>query len=156
MTSTAMHDIDGLALLAELSHTHRAALAGISRREDYEPGARLFDQGSHADRCWILLKGCAVIDSDAPDHGRMAVQSVGPGELIGWSWLLAPHEWHFGATVVSPTTALVIDTGELRKLADADPELGYRFALIVIEVLLNRLQATRTRLLDLHRHHQIR
>lgn len=50
------------------------------------------------------------------------------------------------------TTAVVVDAEELRKLADADPALGYRFSLILIEALLNRLQATRTRLLDLHNH----
>jgi len=124
MTSAAMTELDGMPLLAPLSHTHRAALAGISTREDFDPGTRLFEQGTPADRCWILIKGCAVVDSDTPGKGRMAVQSVGPGELLGWSWLLPPHRWHFGATVVSPTTAVVVDTGELRKLADADPVLG--------------------------------
>jgi len=152
MTSAIMTDLDGLPLLAALSHTHRAALAGIAKREDYNPGTRLFEQGTPANLCWIVLKGCVVIDSDAPDHGRMAVQSIGPGELLGWSWLLPPYRWHFGATVVSPTTAVVIDASELRKLADADPALGYRLALILIDALLNRLQATRTRLLDLHGH----
>ena len=151
MTSAAMTELDGLPLLAPLSHTHLAALAGISTREEFDPGTRLFEQGAQADRCWILLKGCAVVDSDAPGHGRMAVQSVGPGELLGWSWLLPPHRWHFGATVVSPTTAVVVDAEELRKLVDADPVLGYRLSLILVEALVNRLQATRTRLLDLHR-----
>jgi CRP-like cAMP-binding protein len=152
MSSAVMIELDGLPLLAALSHTHRAALAGIGRREDYDPGTRLFEQGTPADRCWIILKGCAMIDSEAPDHGRMAVQSVGPGELLGWSWLLPPYRWHFGATAVSPTTAIAVDAAELRKLADADPALGYRLSLILIEALLNRLQATRIRLLDLHDH----
>jgi len=150
MTSSAMTELEDLPLLARLSHTHRAAIAGISRHVDYAPGTTLFEQGGPADKCWIILKGCAVVDTSTPTRDRLAVQSVGPGELLGWSWLLPPHRWHFSATTVSPTSAVVVDTVELRKLADADPTLGYRLTLILLEALLNRLQATRTRLLDLN------
>jgi len=44
-----------------------------------------------------------------------------------------------------------VDTGALRMLADEDPALGYQLSLILFDALLNRLQATRIRLLDLYR-----
>jgi CRP/FNR family cyclic AMP-dependent transcriptional regulator len=72
-------------------------------------------------------------------------------DVVGWSWLVPPYRWHFGATVVSPTRAAVVDTGALRALADEDPALGYQVSLILLDALLNRLQATRIRLLDLYR-----
>ncbi|HEX6343266.1 cyclic nucleotide-binding domain-containing protein [Umezawaea sp.] len=152
MTSAPMTELDGLPLLAGLSHDQRAALAGIARHEDYEPGARLFEEGRLADRCWVVTAGCAVVDTDIPGRGRTVVQSVGPGELLGWSWLVPPYRWHFGASIAAPTSAVVVDALDLRRLADADPVLGYRMSRILVEALLNRLQATRIRLLDLYRH----
>lgn len=65
--------------------------------------------------------------------------------------MVAPHRWHFGATVVSPTRAVVVDAVRLRELAEADPELGYRVTLVMVETLVERLQTTRIRLLDLQR-----
>lgn len=146
-----MTELDALPLFANLSHTQRAAIAGVSRIETYEPGTRLFEEGGLADQCWVMLAGCVMIDTVVPARGRTTVQSIGPGELVGWSWLVPPYRWHFGATVVSPTRAAVVETGALRMLADEDPALGYQLSLILIEALLNRLQATRIRLLDLYR-----
>ena len=141
--------LDNLPLLADLSPTQRAAVAGISTVETYEPGRRLFDEGGVADRCWVVLRGCVMIDSATPSSGRVALQSLGHGELIGWSWVVPPHRWHFGATVVSPTRAVVVDAVKLRQLSDADPELGYRVALVMVQALVGRLQTARMRLLDL-------
>jgi CRP/FNR family transcriptional regulator, cyclic AMP receptor protein len=149
--TTPMTGLDTLPLLTNLSHTQRAAVAGVSRIETYEPGTRLFDEGGLADQCWVVLSGCVMVDAAVPQRGPVAVQSIGPGELLGWSWLVPPYRWHFGATVVSPTRAAVVDTGALRQLADEDPALGYQLSLVLIEALLNRLQATRIRLLDLYR-----
>ncbi|MEU3645254.1 cyclic nucleotide-binding domain-containing protein [Lentzea sp. NPDC034063] len=149
MTTAAT--LDELPLLAGLSDTQRAAVAGISSVETYEPGYRLFDEGGVADRCWVVVSGCVMIDHTTPSSGRVALQSVGHGELLGWSWVVPPYRWHFGATVVSPTRAVMVDAVRLRELADADPELGYRVALVMVGALVERLQTTRIRLLDLQR-----
>ena len=146
-----MTEFDSLPLFAKLSHTQRAAIAGVSRVETYAPETRLFDEGGLADQCWVVVSGCVVVDALAPGRGRVGVQSIGPGELVGWSWLVPPYRWHFGATVVSPTRAVVVDTAALRDLSGDDPAFGYQLSLILIDALLNRLQATRIRLLDLSR-----
>ncbi|HEX7304707.1 MAG TPA: cyclic nucleotide-binding domain-containing protein [Lentzea sp.] len=144
-----MTELDTLPLFTNLSHTRRAAIAGVSRIETYEPGTRLFDEGGLADQCWIVLSGCVLVDTAVLPHERVTLQSIGPGELVGWSWLVPPYRWHFGASVVSAARAAVIDTGAVRRLADEDPALGYQLSLILVDALLNRLQATRIRLLDL-------
>ncbi|GLY49840.1 cyclic nucleotide-binding domain-containing protein [Lentzea sp. NBRC 102530] len=144
-------EIDTLPLFTNLSHTRRAAIAGVSRITTYAAGTRLFEEGGLADRCRLVPSGCVVVDAATGPHGRVAVESVGPGEIVGWSWLVPPYRWHFGAGVVSPTRAAVVDTAELRRLADEDPALGYQLSLVLLDAVLNRLQATRTRLVDLHR-----
>jgi CRP/FNR family cyclic AMP-dependent transcriptional regulator len=141
--------LDALPLLEGLTHTQRVALAGVSTIATYEPGHRLFDEHGSADRCWVVLSGCVVVDALVPPRGHVALQSIGAGELVGWSWFVPPYRWHFGATVVSPTRAAVMDAEQLRALAGADPEFGYRLSQILVAALLNRLQTTRMRLLEL-------
>ncbi len=92
-----------------------------------------------------------MVDIPVPGRGSVAVQSIGPGELLGRSWVVPPYRWHFGATVVSPTRAIAWDAARLRELAEEDPALGYRLSLVLAEAMLNRLQSTRLRLLDLYR-----
>jgi hypothetical protein len=51
---------------------------------------------------------------------------------------------------VLPTTATELDTAQLRALAEQDPRFGYTLVLALFEAVLQRLQATRARLLDLY------
>jgi len=78
------------------------------------------------------------------------VQTLGPGDVLGWSWLVPPHYWQFTATALTSVTAVELDTAELQALAEADPALGYPLALTLFEVVVARLQSTRSRLLDLY------
>lgn len=70
--------------------------------------------------------------------------------MLGWSWLTSPYRWHFGARALEPTSAILLDTGQLRTLAQQHPSFGYALAIRLLVVVLNRLQATRARLLDLY------
>ncbi|MER5267126.1 Crp/Fnr family transcriptional regulator [Actinosynnema sp. NPDC002837] len=144
-------DLDTVPLLGALTPTQRAVLAGTGELETHRPGTRLFEEGQPADRARVVLCGCVMVDIPVPGRGSVAVQSIGPGELLGLSWFVPPYRWHFGATVVSPTRAIAWDAARLRELAEEDPALGYRLSLALAEAMLNRLQSTRLRLLDLYR-----
>lgn len=143
--------LDRLPLLHALTPDQRAVLSDVGEQAEYRPGERLFDEGQPADRGWIVLCGCVMVDIAVPGRGTVAVQGIGPGELLGLSWFVPPYRWHFGATVVSPTRAVVFDAARLRALADEDPALGYRLSLVLTEALITRLQSTRLRLVDLYR-----
>ncbi|MFK0246030.1 cyclic nucleotide-binding domain-containing protein [Amycolatopsis azurea] len=138
-------------ILDGLTDLQRSSVIALSRIEDYETGTRLFDEGGQADRFWLIISGHVVVDTRLGSAGSSPVQSVGPGEPLGWSWLIPPYRWHFGAETVAPTRALVIDAEPLRTLISSDSALGFRFSLALLEALTNRLQGTRLRLLDLYR-----
>ena len=78
------------------------------------------------------------------------MQTIGAGDVLGWSWLVPPHHWHFGATATTAVTAVRLDTAALRGMGEDDPALGYQVALALMSALLSRLQSTRARLLDLY------
>jgi CRP-like cAMP-binding protein len=144
-------DLRGFPLLAGLPDHELALLAGTAREVWFDTGERLFEEGAPADGCWLLLRGCVIVDAQVPGRGQVVVQSLGPGDVLGWSWLVPPRRWHFGALTAAPTAALRLDGDQLRALAEHDPAFGYRLATRLLSVLLDRLQTTRARLLDLYR-----
>jgi CRP-like cAMP-binding protein len=153
MTSAERARADQLARFvpfARLSPAQRAAAARTARPVSYPEGTRLFDEGQDAKGCWLIQTGQVALQSDVPGRGPVTVHTLGPGDMLGWSWLVPPHHWHFTATARTPVTALALDTVALRTLADGDPALGYPLLLGVLEAALARLQATRWRLLDLY------
>jgi CRP/FNR family transcriptional regulator, cyclic AMP receptor protein len=153
MTSADQARTDPLARFApfaRLSPAQRAAVAATARPVSYPEGARLFDEGQDATGCWLIRTGQVALQSEVPGRGPVTVHTLGPGDMLGWSWIVPPHHWHFTATAHTPVSALVLDTVALRRLADGSPALGYPLLLGILEAALARLQSTRWRLLDLY------
>jgi CRP-like cAMP-binding protein len=144
-------DIADLALFRPLEPAHRALIAASAVHENHPAGTRLFHEGQTAEHCWVVLSGCVALDAVVPGRGTATIQGVGPGELLGLSWLVPPYKWHFGATVVAPAHLARLDVARLRTAAQEDPAFGYRLSLVLADALLHRLQSTRYRLLDLYR-----
>lgn len=144
-------DLAGLGVLAGLSAAHRDLVTSTAVPVRFGPGERLFREGSPAEGCWLIHDGCVALDLTVPGRGEVVVQTLGPGDVLGWSWLIPPYEWHFGAVATRETNAAKLDTGHLRRLADEDPNFGYALALSLFQACAQRLQSTRARLLDLYR-----
>ena len=127
-------------------------LAPGVRERTYAPGEPLLREGDPADRFVLVLDGKVALEIVLPDRPPITVQTVGAGEVIGWSWLVAPHRWRVDARAVKATRTLEIPGGALRSALDADPTDGYRFLLRLLPVVAERLEHTRIQLLDLHGH----
>jgi CRP-like cAMP-binding protein len=147
------HDTDlaRSAIFANLSAAELELIFAAAHPVRFAAGERLFREGAPAHGCWLIHDGCVALDLMIPGRGRVVVQTLGPGDVLGWSWLLPPFEWHFGAVAVRPTTATELDTDQLRALAEQDSHFGYALALGLFQACVQRLQATRARLLDLYR-----
>jgi CRP-like cAMP-binding protein len=129
---------------------HRERLMRIAREVSFPQGARLFEEGGHADRFWIVRTGTVDLDMRVPGRRPAVIDSLGHNDLVGWSWLYPPHTWHLGAQTSSPLRAYEFDATAVRTLCQEDAEFGRRIARRVGEVVAHRLQAARVRLLDLY------
>jgi CRP-like cAMP-binding protein len=85
-----------------------------------------------------------------PGRRSPVIETLGPGQLVGWSWMFMPFLWHLGAEAMTPVTAWEFDAVAIRLICQDDPALGAAVALWVGQVLSHRLHATRIRLLDLY------
>jgi len=138
-------------IFAGLSAIELEIVSAAARPVRFGAGERLFFEGGPARGCWLIDDGCVALDLLVPGRGQVVVQTLGRGDVLGWSWLLPPYQWHFGAVALRPTTATELDTDKLRRLADHDPRFGYTLTLSLFQACAERLQATRARLLDLYR-----
>ena len=82
--------------------------------------------------------------------GIVTIQTVDAGEAFGWSWLFPPYRWHFDASAHQVTDALVFPAQTLRTCAEKDHDFGYELVTRVARVILQRLQATRQKLVDFY------
>src|SRR5215469_14788565 len=122
-------------------------LAKGARDVSFPARHRLFEDGGHATRFWLIQSGHVALDLHVPGEGPMVIETIGMGELLGWSWLFPPYKWAFGAVAVSPVEAFEFDAASVRASCAADPALGYEFTGRITRVLAGRLQTTRIRLI---------
>ncbi|MEE1803511.1 MULTISPECIES: cyclic nucleotide-binding domain-containing protein [unclassified Streptomyces] len=116
----------------------------------FPDGTRIFDEGRRADRFWVVRSGQVALDVHVPGRQAAVVETLGPGALLGWSWLFPPYVWHLGAQAVRTVRAEQFDATVVRALCEADPVFGRVVYRTVAEVLADRLRGSRTRLLDLY------
>ena len=116
----------------------------------FEPGGEVVHEGAPADAFFIVLAGKVALEVVLPDRPRRTIQTVGPGEVLGWSWLVPPHRWRLDARAVKSTRLLAIEAEALRRTLSERPVEGYRFLLRLLPVIAQRLENTRLQVLDLH------
>ncbi|MFJ9904744.1 cyclic nucleotide-binding domain-containing protein [Streptomyces sp. NPDC101152] len=129
---------------------HRERLMRVAREVSFPQGTRLFHEGGHADRFWIIRTGTVELDMRVPGRRAAVIESLRHNDLVGWSWLFTPHTWHLGAEAATPVRAFEFDAVAVREMCKEDPAFGESVAHWVGEVVAHRLRAARTRLLDLY------
>ncbi len=120
------------------------------KRAVYHSGTRLFREGNPADRFWLIRDGRVSLELGVPGRGDVAIDSLGAGTVLGWSWMFPPYRWHFTAVAADQSLAVEFDGKGVLRLCDEDPALGYELTRRFAAVLIERLQATRMRLVDLY------
>ena len=151
-----MH-IDNLAdilrqhpFLAGLSDKHMEVLVGCASNAHFPDGGYLIHEGQIANKFFLIRTGRIALEIDVSPRGPLRIQTVGPGDVLGWSWLIPPYTWHFDARALELTRAIALDGKCLRKKIEADHELGYVVMKRFSELMVQRFQVTRLQLLDMY------
>jgi CRP-like cAMP-binding protein len=127
-------------------------VAGCGSNVQFDAGALIFREGDEADAFYLLRHGSIAIEAYAPSSGPLVIETLEAGDVLGWSWLFAPYRWHFDAHALTAVRATAFDGACLRGKCDADPQLGYELVSRFAQTLIERLQWTRLRLLDVYGH----
>ena len=125
-------------------------LAASGKSVVFGAGALLFHEGSAADTAYLVTAGRVAVEVHAPNRGPVVVDTVAAGHVVGLSWAAPPFRYQFDARALEVVEAVAVDATRLRAALAEDPVLGFLFLDRLTAVMLERLQATRIRLLDLY------
>jgi CRP-like cAMP-binding protein len=143
-----------IKLLTALPPPQRERLMSLAREVSFPEDTRIFEAGGTADRFWVIRSGAVSLTQRVTSLQRVTVASLGPGDLLGWSWLFPPYQWDFGAEAFSPVRAYEFEAAAVLRLCEEDPGLGMSLVRHVAEILAHRLEMTRGRLMEQYGPHR--
>jgi CRP/FNR family cyclic AMP-dependent transcriptional regulator len=129
-----------------LNPHHLQLLTDSALEMQFEPGDSILQEGSPANRFYLILEGKVVLEAELEDRVMIPVQTLGPGDDLGWSWLFPPYSLHSTARALEPTKTIFFYGTRLREQCEQDHDLGYHLMNRVAEVVIERLRATQQRL----------
>lgn len=131
-----------------LSAPQLQVLAESAMQVAFKDDEPIFREGEPANRFYLILEGQVALESEVKEHGTVQIQTLGPDDNLGWSWLFPPYYLHFSARAVGPVSAIFFYGTRLREQCETDHELGYELMKRITETLIQNLHATQQRLME--------
>jgi CRP/FNR family transcriptional regulator, cyclic AMP receptor protein len=136
--------------LRSLSSAYLQILTDCAEERAFAAGEVIFREGDIADRFYLIEQGKVALESHVSPEGGLAVQDLGPHDVLGWSWLFPPYVWHFQARAVEATRTISFNGAHLLVACEKNHEFGYDLMKRLAQVLIRRLQAAQKQLTKLH------
>lgn len=141
-----------MSALDRLSPAVHARLAQLARPVDFPSGSTILREGTDTPFLGAVLEGRVALRLRVPERGdRVTIVTVEPGDLLGWSAVVAPYRATVDAIATEPTSLLVIDAVALRARLVIDCELAAELLPLVLESVSERLTGSWQQLLDMFR-----
>ncbi len=135
-----------------MSPEHLELIAGCAQNQGFQEGQYLMREGDPADIFFVIRHGRVAMEIFVPQRGAVTIETIDDGDLLGWSWLVPPFRSHLDARALGTVHTIVFDAACLRGKSDTDPVLGYELMRRFIPIIVERLQATSVRMLDVYGH----
>ena len=114
----------------------------------FEPGQSIFHEGSPANRFYLILEGKVALELKLKGRGIIPIQTLGPGDELGWSWLLPSSYLLLSARALEPTRTIFFYGTYLRKQCEQDHDFGYQLMQRIAEVATQCVRAMQQRLME--------
>ena len=116
----------------------------------FKTGEYILREGDPANTFYLVRAGKVAVEVLAPQRKPIIIATLGEGEILGWSWLLAPYQWKFHARAIGEMRAIALDGKCLRGKCEENHDLGYEVLKRFTQIIEKRLEATRLQLLDVY------
>lgn len=136
--------------LKGLEQKHLKIIVGCASNVRFDAGQFILREGEEANNFYIIRHGKVSLEIFTQDRGPITIQTIGEGEVLGWSWLIPPYHWHYDARALELTRAIALDGKCLRTKCEQDHDLGYELLKRFAYIITQRLEATRLQLLDIY------
>jgi CRP/FNR family cyclic AMP-dependent transcriptional regulator len=147
VTRVALHPF-----LAGMNRTQLALLTDCAIAAHFKPGQIIIREGEFANRLYLIETGKVVLESGSSFGDPLVIETIGAGDLLGWSWMFPPYIWQFTARAIEPATVIFFYGAILREYCQKDHSLGYELLKRISAVMVKRLQAAHNKMLSLYSH----
>ena len=138
--------------LAGMHHVQLALLTDCAMVTRFQKGQTILREGEFANRFYLIETGKVILESGEGFGDPVIIETIGSGDLLGWSWMFPPYVWNFTARATERTTAIFFYGTILREYCERDPSLGYELFKRITPVMMRRLQRARRNMLAIHTH----
>jgi len=137
-------------VLGRLSAGARTRLRSLGRTVEYGTDATILQEGADTPFLGLLQEGRVALRMRVPERGqRLTILTVEPGELLGWSAVVAPYRATVDAVATEPTRIVAFEAEALRRALATDAAVAAELPPLILETVSHRLTASWTQLLDL-------
>jgi CRP-like cAMP-binding protein len=143
-----MDKLDKWNFCKGLSELYRQRLFVLGECKTYQAGDRLFTEGQCSADVYLIFHGQVALETTVPGQGALCVQTLGAGELLGWSPVLGLGVMSATARALTPCRVLALNAAHILALAEEDPQFVLEFMRRTAITLARRLNATRLQLLE--------
>jgi len=161
--------LSGTSILSEINGESLEEIARKCEVLECEPQHTVFRQEESATKLFGLLAGeielvfmfkDRVLKTDIEYEESilskyeilerpLVIDTVGPGEVFGWSSLVVPHgRWTATARCSKRSRLFFVDADHLRSMFDRNPALGYLFMTRLGGIMSQRLEQWTAKLIE--------
>ena len=100
-------------------------LCECSSTREIKKGQILFRQDEHADKFYVVRNGRISIQMPAIMGPILEIQTLGKGQVLGWSWLISPYLWNFQTKAEEDSELLQFDGTAILARCEQETKFGY-------------------------------
>ena len=142
--------LEEISVLRGLEQAQSELVAGCGTNAIFKDSDLLMREGEAATTFYAIRRGEVAIELAAPAGPPLVIEKLHPGDVVGWSWLFEPYVNQFDVRALGDVGVISFDGACLRGKCEADHDLGFELMGRFADLICERLQATRIRLLDVY------
>jgi CRP/FNR family cyclic AMP-dependent transcriptional regulator len=140
--------LSGQTFFAELTARDLSVLADAATVRDLSPNEALVRTGDRARTFYLVCEGEIRREVPSLVGPPLVMHSIGPGEVLGWAWLIPPRRWAFVARADRPTRVVEFDGERIFEQCESDPRFGYELLKRFSRLMSDRLTQARQQMLN--------
>jgi CRP-like cAMP-binding protein len=118
------------------------------QQKSYPDGTNLFMEQTEAATLYLILKGSIVLKFEMPqrEHADTTIAIRKPGDAVGWSAIVPPHQYRLSGYCKDETTLLEINRSTLQLIFETNYHLAYIFMRNIAVLTGERLHQVQDKL----------
>ncbi len=124
-------------------------LSGCASFARFSRGEFMMLAGDPCDHFYLIREGKAAVEVESGNQVSV-IYAPSPGDIVGWSWTMPPSVCRYDVRVMDSVSAIDFDARCVLRKCEEDNRFGYHVYKRILEVVIERLMATRVQMLDMY------